>query len=69
MPLWLIIMTASLGAGMLLLHGFSKTKDSSDSMMTAYKEMLEQSLKDEDEDEEEEKEASGEKDNESETDA
>lgn len=67
MPLWLIIMTASLGAGMLLLHGFSKTKESSDSMMKAYKEMLEQSLKDEDEDGEEE--ASEDTDDESETDA
>lgn len=67
MPLWLIIMTASLGAGMLLLHGFSKTKESSNSMMTAYKEMLEQSLKDEDEDGEEE--ASEDTDDESETDA
>lgn len=40
MPLWLIILGSALAGGLLVLHGFGKTKQVSSSMLDCYQVML-----------------------------
>ena len=42
MTQWLIILGFALTAGFLLLHGFGKSKQTSDSMLDAYRDLLNQ---------------------------
>ena len=58
MPLWLIIAMSSFGGGLILLHGFRKSKETSENMLEMYHDMLQKSLeapsKDDEEDEDDE---------------
>lgn len=38
--LWLIILASALGGGILLLHGFAKSKGASELMLDTYQQML-----------------------------
>jgi hypothetical protein len=40
MVLWAIILGGALGGGLLVLHGFGKSKAASPQMLTAYQQML-----------------------------
>ena len=42
MVLWLIILAAALGGGLVLLHGFGKWKAGGEQMLTAYRHTLDQ---------------------------
>jgi|GEM_PF-3879425 len=54
MPSWMYILCIALAGGLIVLNGFSKTKESSEAMLDAYKQMLQDSLENDDDDDNEE---------------
>ena len=58
MPIWLIILGSALGGGVIILHSFSKTKETSEAMLDAYKKMLQDSLEVMENEEEDDEDAS-----------